>query len=81
MIMDTNRFKSSHDFSNIQKNLSNNKGYHEGSHFQQGDMKSQNHEASKNSFVTHPQKTVKEVWTEIQHMNSNSWNTHKDDKK
>lgn len=74
--MDTNRFKASHDFSNIQKNLSHNRGYHKGCHSQQTDMKSLNHEASKNSFMTHAQKTAKEVWMEIQEMNSKSWNKH-----
>jgi len=76
IIMDTNRFKASHDFSNTQKNLSNNPGYHVGSHFQQSDMKSQYQEVSKNGFVAHAQKSAKEVWSEIQHMNSKPWNKH-----
>ena len=67
--MDTNRFKASHDFSNIQKNLSNNRRYRAEGHFQQADMKNQNQESSKNGFVTHAPKTVKEVWAEIQEMN------------
>lgn len=75
--MDTNRFKASHDFSNIQKNLSNNRKYHAGN----ADIKNQSLETSKNGFVTHAQKTAKEVWMEIQEMNSGSWNKHKDDKK
>jgi len=79
--MDTNRFKASHDFSNIQKNLSNNRGYHAGSHFQQANMKNQHQEISKNGFVTHAPKTAKEVWTEIQEMNFRSWNKHKEDEK
>lgn len=79
IIMDTNRFKASHDFSNIQKNLSNNRRYQATSHSQQADMKNQNQESSKNGFVPHAQKTVKEVWAEIQEMNSRSRNKHKDD--
>jgi hypothetical protein len=44
--MDTNRFKSSHDFSNIQKNIHNNPGYSLESYSQQAkdyvnDMKKQ----------------------------------------
>jgi hypothetical protein len=74
--MDTNRFKASHDFSNTQKNLSNNSRYHVGSHFQEADMKGQHQEISKNGFVIHSQKSAKEVWVEIQHMNSKSRNKH-----
>ncbi|WEK71110.1 MAG: prevent-host-death protein [Candidatus Chryseobacterium colombiense] len=77
--MDTNRFKASHDFSNIQKNLSNNRRYRSEGHFQQADMKNQNQESSKNGFVTHAPKTVKEVWAEIQEMNFKA--RYRDDKK
>lgn len=79
--MDTNRFKASHDFSNIQKNLSHNRRFQATSHSLQADMKNQNQDPTKNAFVTHAPKTVKEVWMEIQEMNSGSWNRHKDDKK
>ena len=77
--MDTNRFKASHDFSNIQKNLSKNRRYRSEGHFQQADMKNQNQESSKNGFVTHAPKTVKEVWAEIQEMNFKA--RYRDDKK
>ncbi|MFC3158229.1 hypothetical protein SAMN05443633_110106 [Chryseobacterium arachidis] len=84
--MDTNRFKSSHDFSNIQKNLHNNSGYHTESYSKQvkgyiNDMKSQNHEATKQGFVSHAQKSAKEVWEEIQKMASDAWDKHKDEEK
>ncbi|MCT2562188.1 hypothetical protein [Chryseobacterium herbae] len=50
--MDTNRFKASHDFSNIQKNLHNNPGYHVESYGKQvkdylNDMKTKNQEATR----------------------------------
>lgn len=77
--MDINRFKASHDFSNIQKNLSNNRRYRSEGHFQQADMKNENQESSKNGFVTHAPKTVKEVWAEIQEMNFKA--RYRDDKK
>jgi gas vesicle protein len=71
MIMDTNRFKASHDFSNLQKNLHNNPGYSIESYSQQAkdyinDMKSKNQEATKQGFMSHAQKSAKEVWEEIQ---------------
>jgi gas vesicle protein len=83
IIMDTNRFKSSHDFSNIQKNLHNNPGYSVESYSQQvkdyiNDMKSQNKEATKHGFMTQAQKSAKEVWEEIQEMASEAWDKHKD---
>jgi len=76
--MDTNRFKSSHDFSNIQKNLHNNPGYHAESYTQQvkdymNDMKTKNQEATKQGFMAHVQKSAKEAWEEIQEMASQAW--------
>ncbi|GEN71557.1 MULTISPECIES: prevent-host-death protein [Chryseobacterium] len=76
--MDTNRFKSSHDFSNIQKNLHNNPGYHAESYSQQvkdymNDMKIKNQEATKQGFIAHAQKSAKDVWEEIQEMASQAW--------
>ncbi|WP_343609084.1 prevent-host-death protein [Chryseobacterium oranimense] len=73
--MDTNRFKSSHDFSNIQKNLHNNPGYHAESYTQQvkdymNDMKTKNQEPT---FMAHAQKSAKDVWEEIQEMASEAW--------
>jgi len=83
IIMDTNRFKSSHDFSNLQKNLHNNPGYSVESYSQQvkdyiNDMKSQNQEATKQGFMSHAQKSAKEVWEEIQEMVSDTWEKNKD---
>ncbi|REC79989.1 prevent-host-death protein [Chryseobacterium elymi] len=76
--MDTNRFKSSHDFSNIQKNLHNNPGYHAESYTQQvkdymNEMKTKNQEATKQGFMTQAQKSAKDVWEEIQEMASQAW--------
>ncbi|SEW07737.1 hypothetical protein SAMN05421841_0922 [Chryseobacterium wanjuense] len=84
--MDTNRFKSSHDFSNIQKNLHNNPGYSVESYSQQvkdyiNDMKSQNKEVTKQGFMTHAQKSAKEVWEEIQEMASEAWEKHNESDK
>ncbi|AZA84248.1 prevent-host-death protein [Chryseobacterium lactis] len=86
--MDTNRFKSSHDFSNIQKNLHNNPGYSVESYSQQvkdyiNDMKSNNQEATKQGFMTQTQKSAKDVWDEIQEMASEAWekNKHHSDEK
>ncbi|AZB11881.1 prevent-host-death protein [Chryseobacterium sp. G0162] len=80
--MDTNRFKASHDFSNLQKNLNNNPGYSVESYSQQvkdyiHDMKSKNQEATKQGFMTHAQKSVKEVWEEIQEIASEAWEKNK----
>jgi len=76
--MDTNRFKSSHDFSNVQKNLQNNPGYHAESYSQQvkdylSEMKKKDQEATKQGFMSHAQKSAKEVWEEIQEMASETW--------
>lgn len=76
--MDTNRFKSSHDFSNIEKNLHNNPGYSVESFSQQAkdyinEMKSQNQEATKQGFITQAKKSAHEVWEEIQHMADEGW--------
>lgn len=65
--MDTNRFKASHDFSNLQKNLHNNPGYSVESYSQQmkeymPNMKSKNQKDAKQGFMTHAQKLAKEVW-------------------
>ncbi|WP_345987843.1 prevent-host-death protein [Chryseobacterium sp. Chry.R1] len=73
--MDTNRFKSSHDFSNIQKNIYNNPGYNVESHSQKAkdyfnEMKSRNQEATKQGFISQAQKSAKEVRDEIQKMAS-----------
>lgn len=81
--MDTNKFKSSHDFSNIQKNLHNNPGYHAESYSQQvkdylNEMKSKNQEATKQGFMAHAQKSAKDVWEEIQEMASEAWEKNKD---
>ncbi|MBB6370450.1 prevent-host-death protein [Chryseobacterium shigense] len=81
--MDTNRFKSSHDFSNIQKNLHNNPGYHTESYTQQvkdymNDMKSKNQEPTKQGFMAHTQKSAKDVWEEIQEMASQVWDKNQD---
>ncbi|EJL69263.1 hypothetical protein [Chryseobacterium populi] len=81
--MDTNRFKSSHDFSNIQKNLHNNPGYHAESYSQKvkdylNDMKSKNKEATKQGFMAHAQKSAKDVWEEIKEMASEAWEKNKD---
>lgn len=81
--MDTNRFKSSHDFSNIQKNIYNNPGYSLGSYSQQvkddvNDMKSKNQEATKQGFISHAQKSAKDVWEEIQEMASEAWEKNKE---
>lgn len=89
MIMDTNRFKASHDFSNVQKNLHNNPGYSVESYSQQvkdymNDMKSKNQEATKQGFMTQAQKSAKDVWEEIQDMASEAWENnekHWDEKK
>ncbi|MGL6125667.1 prevent-host-death protein [Chryseobacterium artocarpi] len=87
--MDTNRFKASHDFSNVQKNLHNNPGYSVESYSQQvkdymNDMKSKNQEATKQGFMTQAQKSAKDVWEEIQDMASEAWENnekHWDEKK
>lgn len=87
--MDTNRFKASHDFSNLQKNLHNNPGYSVESYSQQvkdyiQDMKSRNQEATKQGFMAHAQKSAKEVWDEIQEIASDAWEknkNHSDEKK
>ncbi|WP_027380787.1 hypothetical protein [Chryseobacterium daeguense] len=76
--MDTNRFKSSHDFSNVQKNLYNNPGYSVESYSQQvkdyiNDMKSQNKEATKHGFMAQTKKSAKEIWEEIEEMASEAW--------
>ncbi|WP_294296175.1 prevent-host-death protein [uncultured Chryseobacterium sp.] len=81
--MDTNRFKSSQDFSNIQKNMENNPGYHTGSYSQQvkdyiNDMKSQNQEATKEGFMTHTRKTAREIWEEIEELASDAWDKQED---
>jgi len=81
--MDTNRFKSSHDFSNVEKNLHNNPGYSVESFSQQAkdyinDMRSQNQEATKQGFLSHAQKTAHEVWEEIQGMASEAWDKNSD---
>ena len=67
IIMDTNRFKASHDFSNLQKNLHNNPGYSVESYSQQvkdyiNEMKGKNQEATQQGFMSHAQKSAKEVW-------------------
>lgn len=82
--MDTNRFKSSHDFSNIQKNLHNNPGYHAESYSQQvkdymNDMKNKNQEAIKQGFMAHAQKSAREVWEEIQEMASEAWDKNQNE--
>ncbi|GEJ47933.1 MULTISPECIES: prevent-host-death protein [unclassified Chryseobacterium] len=87
--MDTNRFKASHDFSNLQKNLHNNPGYSIESYSQQvkdyiNDMKSRNQEATKHGFMSQAQKSAKEVWMEIQEIASEAWEknkNHSDEKK
>jgi len=87
--MDTNRFKASHDFSNVQKNLHNNPGYSVESYSQQvkdymNDMKSKNQEATKQGFMTQTQKSAKDVWEEIQDLASEAWENnekHSDEKK
>ncbi|SIS63288.1 hypothetical protein SAMN05421786_101637 [Chryseobacterium ureilyticum] len=87
--MDTNRFKASHDFSNVQKNLHNNPGYSVESYSQEvkdymNDMKSKNQEATKQGFMTQAQKSAKDVWEEIQDMASEAWENnekHSDEKK
>ncbi|MCY0969407.1 prevent-host-death protein [Chryseobacterium wangxinyae] len=76
--MDTNRFKPSQDFSNIEKNLDNNPGYSVESFSQQAkdyvnEMRSQNQEATKQGFLSHAQKSAHEVWKEIQEMASDAW--------
>lgn len=81
--MDTNRFKASHDFSNLQKNLHNNPGYSVESYSQQvkdyiNDMKSKNQEATKQGFMTQAKKSAKDVWKEIQEMASEAWEKTKD---
>ncbi|UOU97138.1 hypothetical protein MUU74_11600 [Chryseobacterium daecheongense] len=81
--MDTNRFKASHDFSNLQKNLHNNPGYSVESYSQQvkdyiNDMKSKNQEATKQGFMTQTKKSAKDVWEEIQEMASEAWERTKD---
>lgn len=81
--MDTNRFKASHDFSNLQKNLHNNPGYSVESYSQQvkdyiNDMKSKNQEATKQGFMTQAKKSAKDVWEEIQEMASEAWERTKD---
>jgi len=83
IVMDTNRFKSSHDFSNLQKNLHNNPGYSVESYSQQvkdyiNEMKSRNEEATKQGFMSHARKSAKEVWEEMQHMASEAWDKNKD---
>lgn len=87
--MDTNRFKASHDFSNLQKNLHNNPGYSVESYSQQvkdyiSDMKKRNQEATKQGFMAQVQKSAKEVWAEIQKIASEAWEknkNHSDEKK
>lgn len=81
--MDTNRFKSSHDFSNIQKNIHNNPGYSLESYSQQtkeyvNDMKRKNQEASQQGFMSHTQKSAKDVWEEIQEMAFKAWEKNKE---
>ena len=81
--MDTNRFKASHDFSNLQKNLHNNPGYSVESYSQQvkdyiNDMKSKNQEATKQGFMTQAKKSAKDVWEEIQELASEAWEKTKD---
>ncbi|GAB0156521.1 hypothetical protein CHRYSEOSP005_17860 [Chryseobacterium sp. Alg-005] len=81
--MDTNRFKSSHDFSNLQKNLHNNPGYSVESYSQQvkdyiNDMKTKNQEATKQGFMAQAKKSAKDVWEEIQEMASEAWEKTKD---
>nr|WP_315033775.1 prevent-host-death protein [uncultured Chryseobacterium sp.] len=80
--MDTNRFKSSHDFSNVQKNLHNNPGYGVEGYSKQvkdylSEMKRKNQEATKQGFMSHAQKSTKEVWEEMQEMASEAWDNHK----
>lgn len=80
--MDTNRFKSSHDFSNLQKNLHNNLGYSVESYSRQvkdyiNDMKSKNQEATKHGFMSHAQKSAQDVWEEIREMESEAWEKNK----
>ncbi|MDQ0594701.1 gas vesicle protein [Chryseobacterium ginsenosidimutans] len=84
--MDTNRFKASHDFSNLEKNLHNNPGYNVESYSQQAkdyinDMRSQNQEATKQGFMHQVQKSAKDVWGEIQEIASEAWekNKHRSD--
>lgn len=87
--MDMNRFKTSHDFSNLQKNLHNNPGYSTESYSKQVneyfyDMKNKNQVATKHRLMTHAQKSTKEVWKEIQEMASEAWEknkNHSDEKK
>jgi len=81
--MDMNRFKASHDFSNLQKNLHNNPGYSVESYSQQvkdyiNDMKSKNQEATKQGFMTQAKKSAKDVWEEIQELASEAWEKTKD---
>ncbi|RXM50483.1 MULTISPECIES: prevent-host-death protein [unclassified Chryseobacterium] len=80
--MDTNRFKASHDFSNLQKNLQNNPGYSTESYSKQmkdylHDMKNKNQAATKHEFMMHAQKSIKEVWGEIQEVPSEAWKKNK----
>jgi len=76
--MDTNNFKSSKDFSNVEKNLHNNPGYSAESFSQQAkdyisDMRTQNQEATKDGFMAQAKKSAHDVWEQIQDMASNAW--------
>lgn len=80
--MDTNRFKSSHDFSNVEKNLHNNPGYSVESFSQQAkdyinDMRSKNEEATKHGFMAQAKKSAHEVWENIQQMADEGWEKSK----
>ncbi|WP_294265845.1 prevent-host-death protein [uncultured Chryseobacterium sp.] len=79
--METNRFKSSQDFSNIQKNIENNPEYHTESYSQQvkdyiSDMKIRNQEATKKGFMNDTRKTAREIWEEIEELASDAWDRH-----
>lgn len=85
--MDTNRFKTSDDFRNVQKNLNNHHRYSVESYSQQvgdyiHDMKNKNQEAAKQGFMTHAQKSAKEAWGKTQEIVHEAWGkNHSDEKK
>ena len=84
--MDTNRFKASQDFSNIQKNLQDNPGYQAVNYSQQvkeyiSDRKSNKQEATKKGFMNHTRKTAREIWEEIEELASDAWDEHEHEEK
>lgn len=83
--MNTNRFKISNGFSNIQRKLQYNNGYRTENYAHQikddSDKMRENHFEAIKKTSGFSQKTIKEIWEEIEELASEEWGTPKNEKK